>query len=492
MIRFSPDADNARAVLAGLKRSQAVISFRPDGTIIAANENFLSAVGYSLTEIQGRHHSMFVDPAWRDSAEYAAFWQRLGAGNHDAGQYLRLAKGGRKIWIEASYIPVLDARGKVVQVVKFATDITARTMRLADLEGQVAALNKSQAVISFELDGTVIDANANFLATLGYSLAEIQGRHHSMFVDPAQRASPEYRAFWAKLASGQFDRGQYRRIGKGGREIWIEASYNPILDAEGTPCKVVKFATDITRQILLMRDLKRLIDTNFAEIDHAIGNLTRQSQAAMGAVQGTSSSFQSVAAASEEMSASLYEIADSMAQSRSAAETAQGSVERADRATQRLADATRAMSSIVELIQSVASQINMLALNATIESARAGEAGRGFAVVANEVKNLAGQAALATRNIVTEIENVQGVATDVVGSLQDIKSSITALRDSVTTTAHAVDQQSAATDEVAASMQSASAAVSGIGRNITEITSAIHQTAGIIGTTRDAAQVLAR
>ena len=243
-------------IVAAIDRSQAVIEFAPDGTIVTANENFLKAMGYTLEEIRGKHHAMFVEPAVRQSAEYKAFWSKLARGEYDAGQYKRIGKGGREVWIQASYNPIPGAGGKVRGVVKFATDITAQKLREADSQGQIEAVGKSQAVIEFTLEGKVVTANRNFLDTLGYTLDEVKGQHHSMFVEPAYRASAEYRAFWDKLGRGEFDAGQYKRIGKGGREVWIQASYNPILDMNGKPFKIVKYATDITAQKLQAADFE--------------------------------------------------------------------------------------------------------------------------------------------------------------------------------------------------------------------------------------------
>lgn len=237
------------AQVAALHRVQAVIEFALDGTILQANDNFLQAVGYRLDEIQGRHHSLFVDPGHARSTGYRDFWERLGRGEFDAGQYRRFGKGGREIWIQASYNPVLDQHGRPYKVVKFATDITAQKQQAAESAGQLAAIDKSQAVIEFSMDGRILAANANFLAATGYALEEVRGQHHSLFVEPDYRASDEYRRFWEKLGSGEYDAGQYRRLGKGGREVWIQASYNPILDASGRPFKVVKYATDITAQV---------------------------------------------------------------------------------------------------------------------------------------------------------------------------------------------------------------------------------------------------
>ena len=243
-----------------VSRSQAVIEFNLDGTIITANQNFLGAMGYSLTEIQGKHHRMFVEPSYGESAEYKEFWDKLRRGEYQSAEYKRLAKGGKEVWIEASYNPVCDSAGKPVKVIKFATDITAKKMRSLGDAGKITAVDRAQAVIEFKLDGTIVTANANFLGAVGYSLAEIQGRHHSMFMPQADRDSPAYREFWAALNRGEYQAGEYKRVGKGAKEIWILASYNPILDEKGNPLGVVKFATDVTAQKLKNADLSGQIE----------------------------------------------------------------------------------------------------------------------------------------------------------------------------------------------------------------------------------------
>ena len=241
-------ADSAGQI-AAISKSQAVIEFAMDGTILFANDNFLNAMGYSLDEVRGRHHSLFVEPQERDGAAYKQFWARLGRGEFQAAQYRRLGKNGREVWIEATYNPILDMDGKPFKVVKFATDITEDKLRNANFEGQIAAINKAQAVIEFRTDGTILDANQNFLDVMGYARDEVVGQHHSMFVDPSERKSHAYREFWERLGRGEFQAAQYRRLGKNGKEVWIEATYNPILDMNGTPFKVVKYATDITEAV---------------------------------------------------------------------------------------------------------------------------------------------------------------------------------------------------------------------------------------------------
>ena len=416
------------AQVAAISRSQAVIEFNMDGTIVTANDNFLNALGYSLPEIQGKHHSIFVAPEERDSAAYREFWAKLNRGEYQAAEYKRIGKGGKEVWIQASYNPVFDQNGKPFKVVKFATDVTAQKLRNADLAGQIAAIGKSQAVIEFELDGTVINANDNFLQALGYTLSEIKGRNHSMFVDPSERDSQAYRNFWAALNRGEYQAAEYKRIGKGGREVWIQASYNPILDLNGRPFKVMKYATDVTRQVLVRMGNER--------------------------VRGM---MESVAAGAEELNASVREISEAMTKSRETAIGAADRVASADSQAKRLSEATQAMSGIVELIGNITGQINLLALNATIESARAGDAGRGFAVVASEVKNLATQAKAATDKIGAEIAGLNGISSEVVNALNAIKAEIQNVSEYVTSTAAAVEEQSTVTGEMSSSMQRAAA-----------------------------------
>ncbi len=478
--------------LAAIERSQGVIEFDLDGTVIRANGNFLSVLGYDPGEIAGMPHSRFIEPAHRDSRAYAEFWDKLRRGMFQAGQFKRIGKDGREIWIEASYNPILDRRGKPYKIIKFATDITRQKAQDADRQGQIEAIHKAQAVIAFDLQGTIIEANENFLAVVGYTLPEILGRPHSLFVEPALRDAPAYAAFWASLRRGEHQAGQFKRLGKGGREVWIEASYNPILDANGRPYKVVKFSTDITAQVRLLADLNRLIERNFGDIDQAVLRSSEESRSASRAAGNTAGNVQTMAAAAEELAASVSEISQSMSKARTATEGARAEVDAAGALTQRLTMTATAMTGIVALIQDIASQINLLALNATIEAARAGEAGRGFAVVAQEVKNLAAQAAQATNQISREIESVQAASGQVVGSLVTIQGSVETMRDYVVSTSAAVEQQSVVTREMSSSMQEAAEAVRAISQNVIAISASIHDVSCAVGTTKDAACVLAR
>ncbi len=240
------DSQEREAIISAINRVQAVISFRLDGTILDANENFLNTLGYTLSEVQGKHHRMFCDSTYTNSDEYRRFWEQLRRGENDQGEYRRIGKGGREVWINASYNPIIDSNGRVSKVVKFAVDVSKQKLRDCEL----AALSKSQAVIEFNLEGTVITANDNFLKTLGYSLEEIKGKHHSMFCDPTYTGSGDYRTFWTNLSRGEFQAGLFKRMNRSGKEIYIQASYNPILDLNNRPYKVMKYAMDVTKETL--------------------------------------------------------------------------------------------------------------------------------------------------------------------------------------------------------------------------------------------------
>jgi methyl-accepting chemotaxis protein len=252
MSRVKPSTISAARLAAihqALDKVQAVIEFDLDGTVVSANEKFLDIFGYDLDEIVGRHHRIFCDPDYAQSEAYGEFWRGLARGERSAAEFKRLGKGGKEIWLQASYNPVLNKDGEPIGVVKFATDVTAVKLENAEFQGKVDAIDRSQAVIELGTDGTVITANDNFLRIFGYRLDEIVGKHHRIFCDPGYAESPAYHEFWQKLGRGEYDSGEFKRVGKSGAEIWLQASYNPIFDLNGKPRKIVKFATDITDEV---------------------------------------------------------------------------------------------------------------------------------------------------------------------------------------------------------------------------------------------------
>jgi methyl-accepting chemotaxis protein len=487
-------ARERQAKLEALDKSQATIEFAPDGTILDANANFLAAMGYTRAEIVGKHHRIFVDPADAASPAYKEFWAGLAAGRFAQAEYRRIRKDGAEIWIQASYNPLIGADGKAYKVVKYASDVTARKLHDADFDGQIAAIRRSQAVIEFDLDGTILDANDNFLAAMGYPLSEIKGKHHSMFAEPGTAQSAEYREFWAALKRGEFGAGEFKRLAKGGREVWIQASYNPIRDMNGKPFKVVKYAADTTEQVqarLRAEKARAAIAENLGQVDRAISEANAESSATAAASEQTSTNVQAVAAGAEELDASVREIAQSMIKSKTESDGAFERVLAADQSTQRLVKAAEAMGGIVALIQGIAGQINLLALNATIESARAGDAGKGFAVVANEVKNLARQAADATDLISKEIDGIQSVTRDVVGGLGAIRKSLESVKEYVTSTASAVEEQSAVAREMSHNMQIAATSVETIVRDVGRIAQATQAADASTKQVREAAAAFA-
>ncbi|MEZ5758637.1 MAG: PAS domain-containing methyl-accepting chemotaxis protein [Emcibacteraceae bacterium] len=468
--------EKSKDLLKALDKSHAVIQFKPDGTIITANENFLHTLGYELSEIQNQHHSMFVDPRYKESSEYKDFWRKLANGEFQEAEYKRIGKGGKEVWIQATYNPILDENGHVTKIVKYATDITRQTLKNADSRGKVDAINRAQAVIEFELDGTIITANENFLNVMGYQLSEIKDKHHSLFVEADYRDSDAYKKFWEALGRGEFQAAEYKRIGKAGKEVWIQASYNPIFDPNGVPFKVVKFATDITDGVLARQEADRvsaLVDERLDKILEAVSSADEQTTSVAAASTQTMETVQAVSAATEQFQMSSNEIAQSMENSRLEVSKTMQIANNADQSTQRLNSAAQSMNNIVDVIQEIASQINLLALNATIESARAGEAGKGFAVVASEVKSLAGQVATATTQILSEITAMQTISTEVIEQLSEIRNSVEVVECGFTTVASAVEEQTLTSKEIASNMVLASDAVASINTNIDSISGAI-------------------
>ncbi len=338
------------------------------------------------------------------------------------------------------------------------------------------ALDASQAIINFFMNGIIINANKNLLNTMGYALDEIKGQHHRIFVDETFARSSEYAEFWNALNRGEFQAKEYKRYGKDGKEVWIQASYNPICDPDGHIIKVVKYATDITRQVKNREETDRvggLVDNNMSQILNSVGDASEKATTVASATTQTIQTVQTVAAAVEEFQAASQEIARNMELSQAEVLKAAQEAENVDQSAKKLADAAAAMGNITEVISDIASQINLLALNASIESARAGEAGRGFAVVANEVKSLATQVATATESIESEIGQMQNISDDVVKRLDHIRSSVNSVENSVTTVSSAVEEQASASREITQNMHLAASAVDEISSGINSISDVV-------------------
>lgn len=647
--------------IAAIGKSQAVVEFRLDGTVLAANDNFLALTGYTMAEIKDKPHALFVKDKYRNSSEYREFWARLNRGEYQAGEFQRVAKGGREIWLQSSYNPIQDLNGKAFKVVKFASDITEEVAKRREiamlslvanetdnsvvitdvnqrieyvnpgftkmtgytfeevkgktpgsvLQGkltdpetrrsirealqrqqpiyteilnyhrtgesywvslainpvlgkdgkaerfisiqsnvtetkekalesslQIEAIGRSQAVVEFKMDGTIVHANSNFLNLMGFSEDEVKGRHHSSLLTESDKQTPEYREFWTKLNRGEYQAGEYRRIGKNGKELWFQAFYNPIMDLAGKPCKVVKYASNITAQKVAAAELDRKVALTLEAVQLAsAGDLTKELTVSgddpMGRVgnglraffetlrnnlRKTSQSAQSVgaaseelnaisqqmagnaeetatqatvvsaasdevsknvgvvAASSEEMLASIREIAKSANEAARVARSAVGVADSTNQTIAKLGESSVEIGKVIKVITSIAQQTNLLALNATIEAARAGEAGKGFAVVANEVKELAKETAKATEEIGQKIEAIQGDSKAAVTAIAEISAIINQINDVSSTIASAVEEQTATTNEIGRNVSEAAKGTTEIARNITGVATAAQDT----------------
>jgi len=500
-----------RGLFGAIDTSFAYIEFDTAGNVMTANKNFLDTLGYQIDEIKGRHHRMFVEKSYESTPAYTQFWVDLNNGKSFSDVFKRISKTGKDVWIQAVYAPVKDETGRVVKVVKLATDVTEQRLKSADFEGQLSAISKAQAVIEFGLDGKILTANENFLHTLGYSLQEIQGQHHSLFVDPVYRQSVEYKTFWDKLGRGEYDANQYKRIAKGGREIWIQASYNPIFDLNGKPYKVVKYASDITAQVEASRLLQQTVQQVQDAVDAAkendlrkripldgkagelrtlcegvngllesmggiVGNILGASTTLIGAAREIASGNTDLSQRTEEQASSLEETAASLEELTSTvrqnAENAQQANKLATSASEvaikggnvvsdvvrtmeGISQASRKISEIISVIDEIAFQTNILALNAAVEAARAGEQGRGFAVVAAEVRNLAQRSANAAKEIkalisdsVQRVESGSKLVDSAGKTMEEIVNSVKKVTDIMMEIAAASKEQSGGIDQV--------------------------------------------
>lgn len=544
--------DNAGKI-AAIDRCQAMIEFAMDGKILSANSNFSNAMGYSLEEVRGKHHSMLVDPTERNSPSYQALWDKLNRGEFVVSDVLRIRKDGKQVWLRAVYNPIVQ-NGKPIKVVKFATDVTEQLNRINDHQRQLDSIGNSQSVIEFNLDGTVIKANENFCKAVGYELSEIVGKHHRIFVAEEDRRSSEYAELWNALGRGEAKTAEFRRVRKDGSDVYIQASYNPILDLNGKPYKVVKYAVDVTAAAKAREDLKQKVAEILETVNAAAaGDLTRsisvkgddpigqmgaaldrflsdlsaniatisenatalagaseelsavsaemstnadetssQANIVSSASEQVSANVQTVATGVDEMNLAIREIAKNASEAARVSQQAVSVANTTNETIAKLGDSSLEIGKVVKVITSIAEQTNLLALNATIEAARAGEAGKGFAVVANEVKELAKETAKATEDISHKIEAIQNDTQGAVHAIRQIGDVINQINDISSTIASAVEEQTATANEMGRNVAEASKGSTEIAHNITAVATAAQSTNQGASNTQQAAGELSR
>ena len=501
-----------RSLLNAISRAQAMIEFAPDGVILDANDNFLNALGYRVDEIRGRHHRMFVEPSVAESAYYREFWDRLRGGDFVAAQFKRIGKGGRVVWIEASYNPIFDGSGRLAKVVKFATDITRAKNEALDNKGKIDAISRAQGVVEMTPEGVVIVANEMIETLFGWRPEDLRGKHHRMSVDADYAASPDYAAFWARLTQGESVTLERRRMTASGKPIWTQAVYNPILDGDGKVVKIIEFITDVTGRVgavegianglaeLAEGNLAQRIETPFipsldrmrVDFNAALDTLERsmrQVNDSAGSIRTgcheistatddlerrttqQASRLEETAAALEETTATVRKSAESAVDARGLASRAKAEAEGGAVVMREATDAMRSIESssqrisdIIGVIDEIAFQTNLLALNAGVEAARAGEAGRGFAVVASEVRALAQRSADAAKEIKALIQSSSGEIAQGVALVARTSEALTQIVGSVVEIDRAVGDISTAAQEQSAALGEITSAVGDMDR----------------------------
>jgi methyl-accepting chemotaxis protein len=465
-------SDLLEAAFETVQRSRCFLELDLDETILDANDNYLKIMGYSRDELVGKKHIVTTEQSDEGRRAYDELWGRLRAGDYLERELKRVTKTGKPVWFHCTYNHLRDRSGKPYRVIMIFTDLTAQKIHQSDLQSQINAISRSQAMIEFELDGRIVNANENLQKVLGYRLDEIRGQPHSMLVDPDDRNSETYRRFWKKLAGGEFVSGQFHRLAKGGRDVWIQASYNPVLDLDGKPWKVVKFATDITEHFLQQKKRAELygrVDAQLGDMTETVSSVSHEAVEAAAASTKTSGNVQAVAAGAEELSASFQEIARQVSHAAEIAQKAVAVASNAGAIVSALAGDAEKIGEVVRLISDIAAQTNLLALNATIEAARAGESGRGFAVVAVEVKTLATRTAKATDEIGEQVSLVRASTSDVTRAIESIAEIIGTIDSITSAIAGSVQSQSEVTADMSENMQVAARGVEAITQSMNAI-----------------------